>query len=295
MNFWIALGAGYFADEGLEVHPISPPRPDRSGRFLMMGRGDVAILPGPKQIELIAAEEPIAIFANLVANDPINLILRKEVAERLNVPPTAPLKERLESLKGLKIGVAPGPVTRLRVLFESVGLDADQHIEMVIVGGGQQNQAFGDGTVDALYAHTPYMETALVRQEGVEFVDQAGGEVPELADRQIHVMLATREYVEQNPEKVEKLTRAIYRAQQLAHSDVERHTLTMRMSMRRFTRLTNTFSKKMANHEAAIALHFMWYNFGRVHGTIKTTPANAAGVDSHRWTLREIAELAESN
>ena len=81
----------------------------------------------------------------------------------------------------------------------------------------------------------------------------------------------------------------------ISTSYVERHNLTMRMSMRRFTRLTNTFSKKMANHEAAIALHFMWYNFGRVHGTIKTTPANAAGVDSHRWTLREIAELAESN
>ena len=81
----------------------------------------------------------------------------------------------------------------------------------------------------------------------------------------------------------------------ISTSYVERHNLTMRLSMRRFTRLTNAFSKKMANHEAAIALQFMWYNFGRVHGTIKTTPANAAGVDSHRWTLREIAELAESN
>ena len=187
----------------------------------MMGRGDVAILPGPKQIELIAAEEPVAIFANLLANEPINLILRKEVAARLNVSPKAPLKERLESLKGLKIGVAPGPVTRLRVLFESVGLDADEHVEVVIVGGGQQNQAFGDGAVDAIYAHTPYLETALVSQGAVEFVDQAGGEVAELASRQIHVMLATREYIDQNPEKVEKLTRAIYRAQQLAHSDID--------------------------------------------------------------------------
>ena len=80
---------------------------------------------------------------------------------------------------------------------------------------------FGDGEVEALYAHTPYLETALVRQGAVEFVDQAGGEVPELAGRQIHVMLATREYIDKNPEKVEKLTRAIYRAQQLAHSDID--------------------------------------------------------------------------
>ena len=187
----------------------------------MMGRGDVAILPGPKQLELIAAAEPIAIFANLMAGESTNLVLRKEVAEQLKVSPLAPLKEKLESLKGLKIGVAPGPVTRLRILFESVGLDADQHVELVIVGGGAQNQAFGDGQVDAIYAHTPYLETALVRQGGVEFVDQAGGEVPELGGRQQHVMLATRQYIDQNPEKIEKLTRAIYRAQQLARSDID--------------------------------------------------------------------------
>ena len=81
----------------------------------------------------------------------------------------------------------------------------------------------------------------------------------------------------------------------ISTSYVERQNLTMRMGIRRFTRLTNAFSKKIENHMAAISLHFMWYNFGRVHGTLKTTPANAAGVDSHRWTLREIAELADSN
>ncbi len=222
MNFWIALGAGYFADEGVKVEPVSPPRPDQAGRFLMMGRGDVAILPGPKYIELIADEQPIEIFANLMANDPINLVLRKEVAEQLKVSPTAPLKEKLQSLKGLKIGVAPGPITRLRILFESVGLDVDEHVQVVTIGGEGQNKLFGDGAVDALYAHTPYLETALVRQEAVQFIDQAGGEARELAGRQIHVMLAPRPYVDQNPGTVEKLTRAIYRAQQLIHSDLER-------------------------------------------------------------------------
>ena len=78
-------------------------------------------------------------------------------------------------------------------------------------------------------------------------------------------------------------------------SYVERANLTMRMNMRRFTRLTNAFSKKIENLEYAVALHFMWYNFGRVHQTIKTTPANAAGVDAHRWSLREIVELTDSN
>lgn len=74
-------------------------------------------------------------------------------------------------------------------------------------------------------------------------------------------------------------------------SYVERQNLTMRMSMRRFTRLTNAFSKKIENHEHAIALHFMHYNFGRIHKTLRVTPAMEAGVSDHVWSLAEIAAL----
>ena len=75
-------------------------------------------------------------------------------------------------------------------------------------------------------------------------------------------------------------------------SYVERQNLTMRMSMRRFTRLTNAFSKKVENHMHAISLHYMYYNFGRIHQTLKTTPAIKAGVTDHQWSLEEIANLA---
>jgi IS1 family transposase len=74
-------------------------------------------------------------------------------------------------------------------------------------------------------------------------------------------------------------------------SFIERQNLTMRMSMRRFTRLTNAFSKKVENHEAAIALHYMYYNFARVHQTLRVTPAMEAGVSDHIWTLEEIIRL----
>jgi hypothetical protein len=76
-------------------------------------------------------------------------------------------------------------------------------------------------------------------------------------------------------------------------SHTERLNLTMRMSMRRFTRLTNGFSKKLENHEAAIALHFMWYNFGRIHQTLRCTPAMEAGVSDHVWTIEEIVGLLD--
>lgn len=67
----------------------------------------------------------------------------------------------------------------------------------------------------------------------------------------------------------------------------------MRMRMRRFTRLTNAFSKKIENHEHAVALHFMHYNFVRRHQTLKVSPAMAAGVDSHLWSLEELVSLLD--
>lgn len=77
----------------------------------------------------------------------------------------------------------------------------------------------------------------------------------------------------------------------ISTSYVERQNLTMRMGMRRFTRLTNAFSKKVENHAHAVALHFMHYNFGRIHKTLRVTPAMEAGIASHVWSLEEIAEL----
>ena len=81
----------------------------------------------------------------------------------------------------------------------------------------------------------------------------------------------------------------------ISTSYVERQNLTMRMSMRRFTRLTNAFSKKIENHMHAISLHFMWYNFARPHKTLSKpylkTPAMAAGVTDHIWTAEEIISL----
>jgi IS1 family transposase len=78
-------------------------------------------------------------------------------------------------------------------------------------------------------------------------------------------------------------------------SFVERQNLTMRMGMRRFTRLTNAFSKKFENLRAAVALHFVYYNFCRVHQSLRMTPAMAAGVADHLWEIKDIVRLLDSN
>jgi len=80
----------------------------------------------------------------------------------------------------------------------------------------------------------------------------------------------------------------------ISTSYVERQNLTMRMSMRRFTRLTNAFSKKLANLEAALALHYVYYNFVRRHQALGTTPAVAAGIALREWTIDDIVALLEA-
>ncbi|PHQ96988.1 MAG: IS1 family transposase [Marinosulfonomonas sp.] len=93
-----------------------------------------------------------------------------------------------------------------------------------------------------------------------------------------------RRTVEGNPDK-----------RLISTSHVERQNLTMRMHMRRFTHLTNGFSKKVENHAHAVALHFMYYNFVRVHQTLKVTPAMEAGLTERLWDIRDLVALIDTN
>ena len=81
------------------------------------------------------------------------------------------------------------------------------------------------------------------------------------------------------------------RNKHISTSYVERRNLTMRMQMRRFARLTNAFSKKIENHVAAIALHYMYYNFVRIHQTLQMTPAMAAGLTNRLWSIEDLVAL----
>ena len=221
MNFWLALGAGLFEDEGLDIRVVLPPMPGAGAQLLLQGRADVAVLPRPQYLESIGLGEPVLIFANLLRNDPINLVVREEVAEERGLTADMPLAERLNGMRGLRVGVAFGPPTRLRLLFKSVGLDADSDIEMVLLHGDQQNEAFAKNEVDALYAHTPYLERSLLKQGAVMIVNQSAGEVPELRKTMHHALVTTQDYANANSEVIVALARAVHRAQQLIHTDLQ--------------------------------------------------------------------------
>jgi NitT/TauT family transport system substrate-binding protein len=218
MNLWVAAGAGYFEDEGLDVQLVSPPMPGQIPQLLLQGQVDVTVLQAPLYLGMIGQQHPVQLFVNLLTNDPINLIVDRDVAEARNLSATAPLPERLEAMRGARIGVADEASNRLRVLLESVGMDPDQDVQIVLLHGEDQIPAFTGGTVDALYTHTPFMEEALVDHDAFLLVNQSSGEVPQLANLEVHTMVTTRSYVDTNPQALLRVTRALYRAQRLLHS-----------------------------------------------------------------------------
>ncbi len=219
LTLWTALGAGYFEAEGLDVQLVFAQAANQSGQLLLTKQADIALLQPPIYLGLIARQQPIVLFANLLANDPINLVVRKDVAARLKLDPKAPLVDRLKALRGLRIGVANEPPRRLRVLFALAGMDVDRDIQMKIVPGEEQIDAFASGAVDALYTHTPFLEDALVAHGAVLVINQSAGEVAPLSKGQIHSLAATKAFADAHPDVLAAATRAIARAETLLHTD----------------------------------------------------------------------------
>lgn len=135
------------------------------------------------------------------------------------------------------------------------------------------------------FGHKPYLravEDAFGSEIDYATIEKLYGSDPQAAHRYSPpVVLAVQEVTIQghpDPDHV-------------STSYAERQNLTMRMSMRRFTRLTNAFSKKVQNLEAAVSLHFMYYNFCRIHQSLRVTPAMAAGVAKRPWGVENIVSL----
>jgi NitT/TauT family transport system substrate-binding protein len=216
---WVAMGAGFFQKEGLAPKILVAETPRATGQLLLRGDADVALLPPPMFLGMMAENRPIRLFASLLANEPINLVVGKKAAEARKLSRNASLRERLQAMKGLRIGLAGEVAPRLRALFAAAGMNADKDVRFVVVPGPDQVQAFEMGKVDALFAHTPYLETVLVQDQAALIADTSGGEVPALADGQVHALATTAALARAKPQLIQAVARAIDRALTLIHSD----------------------------------------------------------------------------
>lgn len=139
-------------------------------------------------------------------------------------------------------------------------------------------------STDALAAYT----------EAIERGFGAGADYAQIVKTFVSTELVPGRY---SPPEVLRVSRKLISGKpdinHVSTSYVERQNLTMRMHMRRLTRLTNAFSKKLENFKAAVGLHFAYYNFVRMHKTLRMTPAMAGGVADHIWTMGELVEAAQ--
>jgi IS1 family transposase len=181
-------------------------------------------------------------------------------------------------------------------------IDADTKLVFsVLVGGrdaGYAKEFFGDlrSRIDGRFqltadGHQAYLNAARGHLEGVDWAQLVKiygapmeGEGPERRYSPSHVTSIRKHIRAGNPDPAHIST--LY---------VERQNLTMRMHMRRFTRLTNGFSKKIENHVNAISLHFAYYNFVRIHKTLRMTPAMAAAVTDRLWDVADLVAIVEAS
>lgn len=220
--FWFAKAGGLFEREGIELEVVVAPPPRAGGTppidgLLERGEVDAAVLAPPVYLRMVAEKAPIVIVANLFANDPFALVVRREVAEERKVGAESPLHDRIVALKGIKVGVPPPAFARFRALLATQGLDSEKDVETTVILARDQNSAFKTKKVDALYVPTPALEKAVVDADGVVLFAQARGELPTMANRQTHVLGVSRRMLDQRRDVVASAVRALAIAEKRIH------------------------------------------------------------------------------
>lgn len=217
MSFWVAKGGGFFAREGIELEIVTAEHPTKAESMFVEGAADAAVLPPPMYLRLIAEKKPVVIVASLLRNDPIDLVVRRDVLEARRLTREMPLAARVHGMEKLRIGVAPHPVARLRALLATQGM-TEKDVELVILRGPDQNAAFEDKRVDALYAHTPFLERAILNDGGIVLIEPSSGEVKELAAPMVHGFAFHKSVYAARTPVVLAAVRALAAAQKSIHS-----------------------------------------------------------------------------
>lgn len=224
LAFWAAKAGGSFEREQLDVEvTIAPPPRPREGTppiegLLERGEVDAAVATPAVYLRMIAAKAPVVVVANLFANDPYALVVRREVAEERKLSPDASLHDRVTGLKGMPIGYPPASFARLRGLLASQQIDSEKDVTATALVARDQSTPFKKPGLDAAFLASPHLEKAVVGSGAWVLVNLARGEVPELASKQTHVLVVSRRMIEQRRAVVTAAVRAIGDAERRIHS-----------------------------------------------------------------------------
>ena len=210
-----AKAAGYFEDEGLDVRQIATRGGGPDLTALLSGDVDFNAAAGTYQISAIIRKRQLVNVYNFYNRNLIGLVISKDAAAASGIAADAPLKERLQVLKGLKIGMTrPGSLTdkQVRHLMRVGGLAPDDVVIVAIGGPPNLLVAFERGQIDGYAISIPHYLIAAERGKGVVWVDNSRGDDPSIDPFMMESVLTTKKYAEANPDVVRSMVRAIKRA-----------------------------------------------------------------------------------
>ena len=214
-SFWVALGGGFFTDEGYDVDVVVPPTLADVEPLWEQHRIDFAVLPAAAYTTILARHGELALVANLFMNDPADLVARRSVVEQAHVRIDGSLHDRLNALRAVSIGVGSSATSRFHALYDVAGLAAERDARIVAIDPSAQCAAFHTGRVDALYAESPCLEQAIVHDDAVLVVNQSAGEVAPVARHVIVAFAARPSMIETQRPVAVGLLRGLLRAARL--------------------------------------------------------------------------------
>ncbi len=217
--FYLALQAGFFRDEGLDVKLITVGGGPVSIAAAVGGSALIALSGGPEAVDAARKGSPVRIILTLTSEFASNVVVSNRFAQAKGITPRSPLDEKVKALKGAKIAItSPGSSTDqlIRFLLKKYGMNPDTDVEIVALRTGPPMlAALRQGTVDAVVLSPPTGEQAVAAGYGMVLINPLIGEVPDLRGHVFHVGSANLRDIRQRPGLLVRALKAVYRAQRM--------------------------------------------------------------------------------
>ena len=212
---FLAKGIGFFAEEGLDVEIVDTPGA-RSVQAVLSKDADFSLAPGTYQISTHAQGQRLLSVASILTRNSINVVMHKAAAAERGITEKTPLAERIRALKGLKMsGVAPGSFSYQVLLYYILQAGLDPKTDVTLVGVGSSGAllpALEQRQIDVFATGVPIPDAAVHRGFGVMLVNNAMGEDPAFQEFMMNVVMVRPDMVQQKPELVRRMVRALVRA-----------------------------------------------------------------------------------
>ncbi|MGE0717346.1 MAG: ABC transporter substrate-binding protein [Alphaproteobacteria bacterium] len=210
---YIARAGGYLEREGVKPNIVISGGGSKAMTAMISGSADIYVGAPFELINAANQGRKVVAFATLMERRPSQIIIRKEVADRIGITSSSPLEDRMRALKGMKLGVSSAKSSGdglMRYFLKKVGYNPDRDAEIVPVGGAAAAvAAFATGKVDIMSFTSPVIEQALVRGPGIILIDLVSGEIPEYKGYPFICLIAREEWLDANPKAVGGVIRAL--------------------------------------------------------------------------------------